>query len=276
MSEHAPESVERQVLRNRVDEAEYFAYASLYRAASDEIGSRVLHHDNTFIVLSPADESAGFSGVLGFERATDRDETWAFAAENARETGVPCLGMPVPAELLPWATPDKLASCGVVYDFEEIVWHLPIDEWPTELPALPEGMTVVVDAVDPHRFAETINRGWDLPADHSRGRLYTSCIGQPGWRYYQVNSGDDIAAVGAMAYLNGTTAIHIGVVDPAFRGQGLQSYLIARRLLDARLLGCDLAMAETMEDGASAANLRKQGFQVLYRRPIYTLTLGNS
>jgi hypothetical protein len=56
--------------------------------------------------------------------------------------------------------------------------------------------------------------------------------------------------------------------------------MIARRLEDARKMGCRIAIVETAEDrerrpAASYHNVRRLGFELLYARPNYVLDLAS-
>jgi ribosomal protein S18 acetylase RimI-like enzyme len=65
---------------------------------------------------------------------------------------------------------------------------------------------------------------------------------------------------------------------PEARGRGAQSALIATRLRDGILRGCRWFVSETAEDlpekpNPSTHNLRRMGFELLYLRPNYRLSL---
>lgn len=55
---------------------------------------------------------------------------------------------------------------------------------------------------------------------------------------------------------------------PEFRGRGVQKALVARRLLDAREAGCDLAFVCTAPGSRSQANVMRRGFELLYTRAV--------
>jgi len=55
---------------------------------------------------------------------------------------------------------------------------------------------------------------------------------------------------------------------PAYRRRGVQTALLARRLLDARRSGCDVAVITTQPGSKSQQNAQRHGFALLYSRAI--------
>jgi len=55
---------------------------------------------------------------------------------------------------------------------------------------------------------------------------------------------------------------------PAFRGRGVQTALLQRRLADARAAGCTLAVVTTAPGTRSQENVMRRGFVLLYTRAI--------
>ena len=53
---------------------------------------------------------------------------------------------------------------------------------------------------------------------------------------------------------------------PELRKRGVQTALIARRMADARVAGCNLAMAVTLPGSGSQRNFERRGFRVVYTR----------
>jgi GNAT superfamily N-acetyltransferase len=71
-------------------------------------------------------------------------------------------------------------------------------------------------------------------------------------------AGGTLGISGQVAALSGTTVL------PAFRGRGLQRVLIGARLTAARELGAKIAVSATLPMSASAENVRRAGFRVVY------------
>ena len=73
-----------------------------------------------------------------------------------------------------------------------------------------------------------------------------------------------LTVVGSVGWLGGAAT------DPARRGRGLQSALVAHRLRLATEMGCTLAAATALPDGQSARNLERLGFTLLYTQAVMT------
>jgi GNAT superfamily N-acetyltransferase len=94
----------------------------------------------------------------------------------------------------------------------------------------------------------------------------------------------DLVAAGALTYLasrdgavvgGGGLAITDGVAQlvgaataPEHRRRGVQSALLATRLIDARDAGCDIAVVTTAPGSKSQQNVQRRGFHFLYARAV--------
>jgi GNAT superfamily N-acetyltransferase len=106
---------------------------------------------------------------------------------------------------------------------------------------------------------------------------------QTGWHLYAAFEGDAPVAMAALYVDEASTGAPVGYVGPAVtlpahRGRGAQGALIARRIRDAKTLGCTLLVTETAEDRPgrsvpSFRNMQRCGFHLAYRRPNYLLEL---
>jgi GNAT superfamily N-acetyltransferase len=70
----------------------------------------------------------------------------------------------------------------------------------------------------------------------------------------------------ATNYHEGAAALCGDATLPRFRGRGVQTALIARRLRDAREAGCDLAIACVIPGSGSHRNYERLGFRLAYMR----------
>lgn len=57
---------------------------------------------------------------------------------------------------------------------------------------------------------------------------------------------------------------------PEYRGRGVQTALIARRLHEASLHGCEYAVVSTMPGSGSQRNMERRGFRVAYTKAVMT------
>jgi hypothetical protein len=74
------------------------------------------------------------------------------------------------------------------------------------------------------------------------------------------------AGGGALAIHSGLATLFADSTLVEFRKQGVQRELIAARLNEALVNGCDLATASTLPGTSSQRNYERAGFQVLYTR----------
>lgn len=80
---------------------------------------------------------------------------------------------------------------------------------------------------------------------------------------------DGEPAGGGSMYLSGGIAQLSGAATlPRFRRRGIQTALLARRLVDAAAAGADLAVVTTQPGSTSQRNMERHGFQLLYTRVI--------
>jgi GNAT superfamily N-acetyltransferase len=103
-------------------------------------------------------------------------------------------------------------------------------------------------------------------------RLSAATMGRPGWTHYLGFDGNEPVSAAALFVTAGVAWLGFGATLESHRGRGAQSAMFARRLADARLLGCRLAITETGEDtpeepNPSYRNMLRVGFEVAYFRP---------
>ena len=111
-------------------------------------------------------------------------------------------------------------------------------------------------------------------------RLFKGASNRPEWRLWLAWIGD-LPAGAALSYV-GTCAAWLGwdATVPSFRGRGVQTAMIARRLQDARNSGCTYATSETSagvpgRPDPSFRNYERMGFALAYNRTTYvSLTRG--
>ena len=108
----------------RLRRADLAAYAELYAAAAPSVGTGCLTVDSTLAFWNPLDEDPGFNLLLGLETVTDPDAAWASAEATARAGGARVFGVGVPAEPAGWVAPERLATLGLSFDHDELVWAM--------------------------------------------------------------------------------------------------------------------------------------------------------
>jgi GNAT superfamily N-acetyltransferase len=105
------------------------------------------------------------------------------------------------------------------------------------------------------------------PSDElRRWTLLTARV--PGFDLVAARIGDVWAGGGSLR-IDGTVAQLCGAATlPAFRRRGVQSTLLAWRLMRARAAGCEVAVVTTQPASKSQQNVQRTGFHLLYARQL--------
>jgi len=118
-------------------------------------------------------------------------------------------------------------------------------------------------------FARIAARGFDL-SDAVIPAL-AAMVGMPGWHHFMSFEGERPAGVAAMLIADGIAWFDWAATDPAYRGQGSQTALLAARIQAAQELGCRRLFSETGEavpgdPQHSFRNLVRAGFRPTHTR----------
>lgn len=121
-------------------------------------------------------------------------------------------------------------------------------------------------------FGEINCTSFGLPFDLAPWLAGT--IGREGWRHYMAFDGDMPASAAAL-FVKGEVG-WLGIASTLYthRRLGAQGALFARRIEDARALGCRWLTTETWEETGSLHNpsyhnMLRMGFELVYTRPNY-------
>lgn len=80
---------------------------------------------------------------------------------------------------------------------------------------------------------------------------------------------DGVPAGGASLHIaDGVAQLAGSATAPAHRRRGIQSTLLATRLMDAAAAGCDIAVVTTQPGSKSQQNVQRRGFHLLYTRSV--------
>jgi len=80
---------------------------------------------------------------------------------------------------------------------------------------------------------------------------------------------DGVPAGGASLHTaDGVAQLAGSATAPAHRRRGIQSALLAARLMDAAAAGCDIAVVTTQPGSKSQQNVQRRGFHLLYTRSV--------
>ncbi|MBE0690908.1 MAG: GNAT family N-acetyltransferase [Anaerolineae bacterium] len=126
------------------------------------------------------------------------------------------------------------------------------------------------------QFADLITEVFGMPA-HLMS-LFVGPLGRPGWRYYLAFDGERPAGAAVLYTHDGIGHLNMGATHPAYRRQGIQRALIARRIRDGLDHGCHTFITETDYHSEEAPNpsyrnLLAAGFQLAYARQNYEFVL---
>ncbi len=121
-------------------------------------------------------------------------------------------------------------------------------------------------------FGRIAASGFDLTP--TGGELLAQLVGRPGWHVYLGFSADEPVGTGALFVDGDAGWCDWAATRPEYRGHGSQSALLARRIEQARALGCRTLYATTGEavpgdPQHSYHNLLRAGFRELYSRDNY-------
>jgi GNAT superfamily N-acetyltransferase len=120
-------------------------------------------------------------------------------------------------------------------------------------------------------FGEIVQRCYDFApfvAD------WMTALADTSWRCYVALEGEAAVATGALFARDGIGYLSFAATLPEHRRKGAQGALLARRIREARELGCELVVTETGErvegrPNNSYRNIERAGFQAAYVRPNY-------
>lgn len=256
--------------RRRVDLAEGLAYETLYRVAAPVLKTGSARLGDVTLIWHPNEDEAGYNCLVNFHLATDPEVVFQAGVEILRSVGSNVIGVPIDSRVAGWATREKIASTGLEYQSDEVIWgrKLRPDQF-VQHPETPDGIDIVPDEIGRDELALLINVGWGLEPDDPRGILYSHAPEIPGWKTYLAMADREVAGVSIYCSYEQVGLLMLAIVLPHFRGRGLQSYFIAERLAESAARGCTLAISETNDDNASPRNLQRAGFQHWVTRRIF-------
>jgi GNAT superfamily N-acetyltransferase len=126
-------------------------------------------------------------------------------------------------------------------------------------------LDVVVDG-----FAHPDDEGVPSHEEFPREVVETAIgdIEQAGATPYLAFCGGVVAGGGSMRMCEGVAQLTGAATAPAHRRRGVQTALLAARLIDAARAGCDIAVVITQPGSKSQQNVQRRGFHLLYTRAV--------
>lgn len=251
------------------------AWRDMYEAAPpafvEATGLRVLDlGSGVWQFLLPAVPYQMFNRVLGIGvHPSAREALLDTVLTHFTESGSETFAL----ALIPASQPEVLA------DWLEVRGLRIVDQWAlltrtTE--SVPDTKTnLTIREVVPEEailFGETLCLGYETP--EAMAVWVAALVGRPGWTTYLAWDGDVPMGVAAVYIQDGLAWFGPAATLPTYRGRGVQSALLARRIADAHTQGCRLLVAETSLDtpeqpNPSYRNMLRAGFTETYRRVNY-------
>lgn len=237
-------------------------------AAREELGLVLRRVGGAWAFGSTRDTSLPFNRVmgLGLERPGSAEDLAALKAFYA-EHEIPAFRIFLPPVAEPAGFETALAAAGFGTYTHLIKWVRDGSPAKTSATGLYIERAVPGDA----------DAMGEVLLDAFGGRPYSvpfasTLIGRPDWHHYVARDGGAVVAAAAMYVREGFAWLGAAGTLASHRGRGAQSALIARRIDDARSLGCHTLTTETRPDqpekpNPSSHNMQRAGFQMAYRRP---------
>lgn len=143
---------------------------------------------------------------------------------------------------------------------------------PQALSADAEGITVerVGDAAVLEEFLDTHAAGWGIPDPQGFKANVRGWLSQEGWSLYLGRIDGKAAATGILYARDQVGYCADAATTPAFRGRGLQTALLRRRIADATAAGVDFVCSGASYLSASHRNMERAGMRVQFVRAIWT------
>jgi ribosomal protein S18 acetylase RimI-like enzyme len=130
----------------------------------------------------------------------------------------------------------------------------------------------VTDAATMETFLDAYVAGWELPPQHHAQfkANVRPWLHEPGWSLYVAHLDGRPAAAAILSLHDKVGYFADSATDPAARGRGLQTALLARRWQDARAAGADIVCSGAAFLSASHRNMERLGMRLQFTRAIWT------
>jgi hypothetical protein len=118
------------------------------------------------------------------------------------------------------------------------------------------------------RYLDAYVAGWNIPEkDHAQFKSNVRpWREQPGWSLYLARI-DDCPAAAATLYVSDRVGyLADAATSPAFRGHGLHTALLRRRIRDASAAGIDFVFSGAEPMGTSHRNMERAGLRLHFLR----------
>jgi hypothetical protein len=143
---------------------------------------------------------------------------------------------------------------------------------PDTRPVEVQGVSVekVEDSAALDVFLDIYAAGWGIPDPAGFKANVRGWLDEPGWSLYLARAGGKAAAAGILYIRNKVGYCADAATSPAFRGRGLQSALLRRRIADASAAGADFVCSGAAYLSTSHRNMERAGMRVQFVRALWT------
>lgn len=244
---------------------------ALPAALKERLGTRVRHFGRAVAIATPGADAAAVNRTIGIglDRPLD-DALLAEVNDFFRDAGVPRWLIDCGPNTTVVGGPEMLTRRGGILRTPTVKFVGEVGQ----SVAAPAGDVTVreVGREFGDAFQSIVGTAYDLPELVEADLV--SVLGNPGWRYYMAFDGDRPIAGAAMFVQDGGAWFGVAGTAEDARNRGAQTALLAKRLNDARRLGCSWVTAETSPDTAerpnpSYRNMLRAGLRVAYLRDKY-------
>ena len=108
-------------------------------------------------------------------------------------------------------------------------------------------------------FLDAHAAGWQIPDPQGFKANVRGWLGQPGWSLYLARVDGRPAATGILYVHDRVGYCADAATDPAFRGRGLQTAMLRRRIADAHAAGVDFVCSGADYLSTSHRNMERVG-----------------
>lgn len=264
---------------DRCESSELAAWRSLYLSLPSEVsvetGARLLEIEGTTVSSLSSADILAFNRVMGVGVGPVIGPDFsARMTEWYRSAGVPRYFVQVAPGPTSAESSALLVAAGLRHynDWLRLARELGDQDISANSVAAAIEVRRTDGADDARRFARLVTSQFGWP--ESLDAVARAAVGAPQWMHYLAVDGDTVVGTGACFRDDDVAWLGFAATAPEYRRRGVQSALIARRLHDAREMGCRWAILESAEstadrDAPSSRNAERAGFSTLYRRPNY-------
>lgn len=263
-----------QVRRHERIEMEY--WRDWYDAAPPEIARRhaiaAEPAEGAVLLLMPQVDYLTFNRVvgLGLEKPVTEAQLDGILARY-RAAGAPRFFVPLSPAAEPAEARDWLLARGLTRYNR---WAKLEREAEASVPEVRTDARI--EEVGPERGADVgrvLREGFQVPLEDLEPWM-AALVGRKDWRHYLAFDGSEPVGTASLYVKGEWAALGFAATLPQARGRGVQSALIARRIEDAKAMGCRWLSLETAEDkpekpAPSFHNVTRLGFRMAYFRDNY-------